>query len=580
MKKDSTARGALRQFISYYRPHKKLFVLDMVCALLIAVIDLSFPIVSRYAMTQLLPGKLFGPFFLLMGALVLAYLLHAVFEYVVTYWGHTLGIRMEADMRRDLFTHMQRLSFRFYDKHRTGQLMSRVTNDLFEMTELAHHGPEDLFISLVTIIGAFLVMLTISWPLALVLIVLVPVGVLFVLLLRQRMMRASKKLKERTAGINAGLESSISGARVAKAFTNEDYEIDKFSESNERFKHSKSDFYKSMGIFLSGMGTFTNLFSVAVIAVGGYLIMTGDFDYIGLVTFTLYVGVFLQPIRRLTSFMEQFTNGAAGFSRFRELLAEQPEIADAPNAKELKDVKGHIAFKNVSFSYNDHTRVLTDLSLCIDAGKTLALVGPSGGGKTTLCHLIPRFYEADSGCIKIDGHDIRDVTLLSLRRNIGIVSQDVFLFAGSVRENIRYGRIDATEEEIVAAAKKAEIHDTIMEMEHGYDTEVGERGVRLSGGQKQRISIARIFLKNPPILILDEATSALDTVTEARIQQSFEELAKGRTTLVIAHRLSTVKNADEIIVIDEDGVSERGAHEELLQKDGAYAALYRSQFRE
>ncbi len=580
MKKDPAAHGALRQFVSYYRPHKKLFALDMVCALLIAAIDLSFPIVSRYAMTNLLPGKLFGPFFILMGALVLAYLLRGLFEYVVAYWGHTLGVRMEADMRRDLFTHMQRLSFRFYDKHRTGQLMSRVTNDLFEMTELAHHGPEDLFISLITILGAFIVMLTISWPLALVLIVLVPVGVVFMLLLRRRMMKASKKLKERTAGINAGLESSISGARVAKAFTNEGYEIDKFSENNELFKHSKSDFYKSMAVFLSGMGTFTNLFSVAVIAVGGYLIMAGGFDYIGLVTFTLYVGVFLQPIRRLTSFMEAFTSGAAGFSRFRELLAEQPEIADTPDARELRDVKGHIAFENVSFSYNHHTRVLKDLSLHIDAGRTLALVGPSGGGKTTLCHLIPRFYETDSGRITIDGHDIKDVTLLSLRRNIGIVSQDVFLFAGSVRENIRYGRIDATEEEIIAAAKKAEIHDTIMEMENGYDTEVGERGVRLSGGQKQRISIARIFLKNPPILILDEATSALDTMTEARIQQSFEELAKGRTTLVIAHRLSTVKNADEIIVIDEDGISERGAHEELLVKNGAYAALYRSQFRE
>ena len=410
-------------------------------------------------------------------------------------------------------------------------------------------------------------------------IVLVPVGVLFVLLLRRRMMSASRKLKERTAGINAGLESSISGARVAKAFTNEDYEIDKFAENNEHFKHSKSDFYKSMGVFLSGMGVFTNLFSVAVIAVGGYLIMADGFDYIGLVTFMLYVGVFLQPIRRLTSFMEQFTNGAAGFSRFCELLSEQPEIADAPNAQELTDVKGSIEFANVSFSYNDHTRVLKDLSLTIDAGKTLALVGPSGGGKTTLCHLIPRFYEADSGRIAIDGRNIKGVTVLSLRRNIGIVSQDVFLFAGSVRENIRYGRIDATEEEIIEAAKKAEIHDTIMEMENGYDTQVGERGVRLSGGQKQRISIARIFLKNPPILILDEATSALDTVTEARIQQSFEELAKGRTTLVIAHRLSTVKNADEIIVIDEDGVGERGTHEELLQKDGAYAALYRSQFR-
>ena len=580
MNKEKASRGAVRQFLSYYRPHKGLFALDMACALMIAAIDLVFPIVSRYAMTNLLPDKQFGVFFAVMGALVLAYLLRGVFEYIVTYWGHTLGVRMEADMRRDLFTHLQKMSFSFFDRHRTGQLMSRMTNDLFEITELAHHGPEDLLISLATILGAFAVMLTISWPLALVLIVLVPVGVGFVLLLRRRMMSASRQLKEKTAGINAGLESSISGARVAKAFTNEDYEVEKFTENNERFKRSKSDFYKSMGVFLSGMGVFTNLFSVAVIAVGGGLIMSGKFDYIGLVTFTLYVGIFLQPIRRLTSFMEAFAAGAAGFSRFRELMAEQPEIADKPGAVELTNVKGRIAFENVSFSYNDHTRVLKDLSLTIEAGKTLALVGPSGGGKTTLCHLIPRFYETDSGRITIDGHDIRDVTLLSLRCNIGIVSQDVFLFAGTVRENIRYGRIDATDEEIIEAAKKAEIHDAIMEMEHGYDTQVGERGVRLSGGQKQRIAIARIFLKNPPILILDEATSALDTVTEARIQQSFEELARGRTTIVIAHRLSTVKNADEIIVIDEDGVVERGTHEQLLQKGGMYAQLYHSQFRE
>lgn len=578
MKKSPVTRSPLRQFFSYYRPHKKLFALDMICALLIAVIDLSFPIVSRYAMSELLPVKLFGHFFILMGTLVVAYLLRAVFEYIVTYWGHTLGVRMEADMRHDLFTHLQRLSFRFYDKHRTGQLMSRVTNDLFEITELAHHGPEDLFISLVTIIGAFVVMLSISWQLALVLIILVPIGVLFVMMLRRRMMKASKNLKERTAGINVGIESSISGARVAKAFTNEDYEIEKFSKNNARFIRSKSGFYKTMGVFLSGMGLFTNLFSVAVIAVGGYLIMNNKFDYVGLVTFTLYVGVFLQPIRRLTSFMEAFSSGAAGFSRFRELLAEQPEISEAENACELTNVKGLIEFENVSFSYDDHTRVLNNLSLTIEAGKTLALVGPSGGGKTTLCHLIPRFYEADSGRIAIDGNDIRDVSLLSLRRNIGIVSQDVFLFAGSVRENIRYGRIDASEEEIIEAAKKAEIHEAIMEMEDGYDTEVGERGVRLSGGQKQRISIARIFLKNPPVLILDEATSALDSITEQRIQKSFEQLAQGRTTLVIAHRLSTVKNADEIIVVDEDGVTERGTHGQLIKAKGSYAKLYCSQF--
>ena len=573
-------KNSLSHFASYYKRHLPLFVLDLACALMIAAVDLAFPLVTRYAISSLLPYKLYGTFYLFMGALVAAYLLRALFTYIVTYWGHTLGVRMEADMRRDLFTHMQKLSFRFYDKNRTGQLMSRVTTDLFEITELAHHGPEDIFISLVTIIGAFVVMIGINLKLALVLIVLVPVGIIFTLLQRRRMMRASRRVKERTAGINAGLESSISGARVAKAFANEAYEVDKFLENNERFKRSKGEFYSAMAVFLSGVEFFTSLFSIAVIAFGGYLIMQGEFDYVELITFTLYVAVFLQPIRKLASFMEQYTSGMAGFTRFREMLAQQPDITDKPGAKELENVHGDIVFEDVSFSYNDKTRVLHGLNLKIDAGKTLALVGPSGGGKTTLCHLIPRFYEASSGRITIDGQDIRDVTLLSLRQNIGIVSQDVFLFAGSIRDNIRYGRIDATDAQIIHAAKRAEIHDMIMEMEHGYDTQVGERGVRLSGGQKQRVSIARIFLKNPPILILDEATSALDSVTEARIQLAFEELSKGRTTLVIAHRLSTVRNADEIIVIDEDGVSERGTHEALLQKGGIYAVLHKSQFRD
>lgn len=572
-------KNSVAHFASYYKRHLPLFVLDMSCALMIAAVDLAFPLVTRYAIGNLLPHKLYGTFFLIIGALVLAYMLRAVFTYIVTYWGHTLGVRMEADMRRDLFAHLQRLSFRFYDKNRTGKLMSRVTTDLFDITELAHHGPEDLFISLVTIIGAFVVMMGINLKLAMVLIVLVPVGIVFTLLQRRRMMRASHRVKERTAGINAGLESSISGARVAKAFANEAYEVDKFLENNERFKRSKGEFYSAMAVFLSGVEFFTSLFSVAVIAFGGYLIMQGEFDYVELITFSLYVAAFLQPIRKLASFMEQYTSGMAGFSRFRELLAQQPDITDKPGAKELKNVRGDIAFEDVSFSYNDKTRVLHGLNLKIDAGKTLALVGPSGGGKTTLCHLIPRFYEVSSGRVMIDGQDIRGVTLLSLRQNIGIVSQDVFLFAGTIRDNIRYGRIDATDREMIEAAKRAEIHDMIMEMEQGYDTQVGERGVRLSGGQKQRVSIARIFLKNPPILILDEATSALDSVTEARIQRAFEELSKGRTTLVIAHRLSTVRDADEIIVIDEDGVAERGTHETLLQKGGAYAALHKSQFR-
>ena len=573
-------KSSLKHFVSYYRRHWRLFVLDLACALMIAAVDLTFPLASRYAMTTLLPADMYHTFFIIMGALVAAYLLKALFMYIVTYWGHTLGVRMEADMRHDLFTHLQKLSFRFYDKNRTGQLMSRVTTDLFDITELAHHGPEDLLISLFTIIGAFVVMLTINVKLAFVLIILVPVGILFTLAQRKRMMRASKHVKERTAGINAGLESSISGARVAKAFTNEAFEVDKFMENNEKFKRSKGEFYSAMAVFLSGVEFFTSLFSVAVIAFGGYLIMRGEMDYVGLITFSLYVATFLQPIRKLSMFMEQFTSGMAGFHRFRELLNEQPEIIDAPDAITLKDVKGDIMFEDVSFSYNDKTRVLAHLNLKIDAGKTLAIVGPSGGGKTTMCHLIPRFYEASGGRITVDGHDIKDVTLLSLRQNIGIVSQDVFLFAGTIKDNIRYGRIDATDSEIVEAAKRAEIHDMVMEMENGYDTQVGERGTRLSGGQKQRISIARIFLKNPPILILDEATSALDSVTEKRIQKAFEALAVGRTTLVIAHRLSTVRNADEIIVIDEEGVAERGTHTQLLAIGGEYARLYNSQFKE
>ena len=574
--------GKMRLFVGYYVPHIKLFILDMICALFISAVDLIFPIITRYSMNSLLPNNRYGAFFSLIAILVAAYFIRAAAYYIVTYWGHTLGVYIEADMRRDLFGHMQRLSFKFYDKNRTGHLISRVTNDLFDITELAHHGPEDLFISLITIIGAFIVMLTINWKLALVLIIRVPVCVLVTLMQRRRMMRASKKLKERTAGINASIESSISGARVAKAFANETYEVKKFADNNENFKNSKSEYYKSMGIFHSGMEFFTNMFNVAVIAVGGLIIMLGSdgLDYIDLMTFTLYISTFLQPIRKLAQFVEQFTSGMAGFDRFVTLMREDPDIVDAKDAIELNNVKGDIKFQDVSFSYNDKTKVLRHVNLDIPAGCKLAIIGPSGGGKTTLCHLLPRFYDISHGSITIDGIDIRKIKLQSLRSNIGIVSQDVFLFAGTIRENIRYGRIDATDDEIIEAAKSAEIHDMIMEMPNGYDTDVGERGIMLSGGQKQRISIARIFLKNPKILILDEATSALDTVTEFKIQKSFDELANGRTTLVIAHRLSTIKNADEIIVIDEDGIKERGSHEDLIKINGEYAKYYSTQFKQ
>lgn len=568
----------LKKFIGYYRPHVGLFAADMVCALLIAAVDLLFPMVSRYAMQELLPHNSYLTFFAVMGALVAAYLLRAGFQYFVGYYGHLLGVRMEADMRQELFAHLQTLPFKFYDKNRTGHLMSRVVNDLFEVVELAHHGPEDVFISLVTLLGAFVILLTIEWKLALMIFALVPVVILFTAYRRKQMNAASRKVKERTAGINADIESSISGVRVAKAFGNEAYEMEKFNEGNNRYRVAKKGFYRQMGIFQAGMDFFTSLMNVAVIAFGGLMIMLEGLSTIDLLTFSLYVGTFLQPIRRLSNFVEQYTVGMAGFVRFQELLAVKSDITDAPDAHALQDVRGDVQMKHVTFSYDEGVKVLRDVSLHVRPGQTAALVGPSGGGKSTLCHLIPRFYEADSGEILIDGQNIRTLTLASLRANVGIVQQDVWLFAGTVMENIRYGRITATDDEVVEAAKKAEIHEDILAMPDGYQTYVGERGIMLSGGQKQRISIARLFLKNPPILILDEATSALDTVTEARIQSAFDKLSAGRTTLVIAHRLSTIRGADEILYIDGQGIREAGTHDELMAKNGLYAQLYRVQF--
>ena len=570
-------KSKLGIFVSFYKPHMKLFVMDMICALFIAAVDLMFPLVSRYALNTLLPRNAYGFFFALMGGLVGSYILRSALLFVVTYWGHTLGVRMEADMRQTLFSHLQSLSFKFYDQNRTGHILSRVTTDLFEITELAHHGPEDLFISLVTLTGALCVLVTIRWQLALLLFILVPLTLLFTVTQRRAMSKASRAVKERTAGINAAIESSISGARVAKAFTNEDFEVARFTEGNDRFKQSKREFYKAMAFFHSGMEFLTNSFSVAVIAFGGYLIMKGQLDMLDLLTFSLYVATFLQPVRKLTQFVEQYTTGMAGFNRFVEMMRVRPDITDAPDAVSMGRARGDIAFNSVTFSYNEQKNVLENINLSIPAGSTLAVVGPSGGGKTTLCHLLPRFYEITGGQITLDGADIRGLTLESLRKNIGIVSQEVFLFAGTVRENIAYGCIDASEEEIVEAAVKARIYDDILEMPDGLDTEVGERGMRLSGGQKQRISIARTFLKNPPVLILDEATSSLDSVTERKIQESFDTLSEGRTTLVIAHRLSTVRGADEIIYIDDHGVRERGSHDALMESGGQYAKLYSTQ---
>lgn len=576
-KRNRTFFSFLKRFASYYRPHLRIFIPDLICALFIALIDLMFPMATRIALQNYLPGSYYSAFFAVMGILVISFLIRAGLQYFVGYWGHVLGVNMEADMRRDLFSHLQSLPFSFYDKNRTGHLMSRVVNDLFEIVELAHHGPEDLFISSVTLIGALIILITIQWQLALVIFILIPAIVIFTARRRRKMSEASKKVKERTAGINADIESSISGVRASKAFNNEQYELARFDEGNRRFRGAKQSFYRQMGIYMSGMDFLMNIMNVAVITFGGFLIMNSKMDLLDLITFTLYIGAFLQPIRHLSNFVEQYTVGMAGFERFLNLFDVKSDITDSPNAVPLGNIRGDIEFKNVTFSYDNDVQVLRNVNLKLGAGKTLALVGPSGGGKSTLCHLIPRFYETTNGEITIDGINIRDVTISSLRGAVGIVQQEVMLFAGTILENIRYGRIDATEQEVVEAAKQAEIHNDITQMPDGYHTYVGERGIMLSGGQKQRISIARIILKNPPILILDEATSALDTITEARIQKAFDELSKGRTTLIIAHRLSTVRGADSIAYIDTEGIREIGSHDELMKQGGLYASLVKTQ---
>ncbi len=575
---DFQRKRPLGIFLSYFRPHIGLFVLDMTCALLIALIDLAFPYISRMCMYDLIPESKYQAFFAVIGILLIAYVIRSVLQYVVCYWGHTFGVLVEADIRRDLFSHLQTLSFGFYDKNRTGHLMSRMTAELFDITELAHHGPEDIFISGVTVIGAIAVLFTVQWRLALVLLIIIPISLAIVTLNRRAMSRTSKKVKQTTAGINADIESSISGMRTAKAFSNERAENEKFLGANERFKTSKTDYYKAMARFMSSMEFFLCILPVTVIAVGGLLIMDGQMTYIDLITFSLYISTFINPLRKLSTLSEMLVNGFAGLNRFIELMRIQPELADKPDALELKNVRGEIDVEDVSFSYErDDTEVLHHVSLHVQPGETIAIVGPSGGGKSTLCNLIPRFYDVGEGRITIDGHDVRDVTQQSLRRSIGVVQQDVFLFAASIMENIRYGRPGATTDEVMEAARRAEIYDDIMAMPDGFDTYVGERGALLSGGQKQRISIARIFLKDPPVLILDEATSALDSVTEAKIQRAFDELAKGRTTLIIAHRLSTVRSANRILVIRDGVISEEGTHQELLAKNGDYAQLYRTQ---
>ena len=575
--KDFKKRSPLMIFLSYFKNHLGLFALDITCAMLIAAIDLAFPLVTRNALYEMLPNKMYATFFTVMAVVVVCYVLRSVLQFVVAYYGHTFGIRVEADIRADLFAHMQQLSFDFYDRNRTGQLMSRLTSDLFELTELAHHGPEDLLTSVITIIGALAVMFSIQWRLAVVVAVMIPIFIVVVMSMRRNMSRASRRVKEKTGHINAEIESSLSGVRTSKAFAREPEENARFSAANAQFRTSKREHHKAMGLFHSSMEFFLTSLNVVVIGYGGYLCMQGQLEYVDLITFSLYIATFVSPMRKISSFSEMFANGFAGLNRFVDLMRTDPTIQDAPDAKELKNVKGAIQVQDVVFAYDGDLDVLHGVSLSVRPGETVAIVGPSGGGKTTLCQLIPRFYEVTSGSIRIDGQDIRSVTQKSLHENIGIVQQDVFLFADTVLENIRYGRPDATMEEVMEAARKAEILDDILAMPNGFDTYVGERGTLLSGGQKQRISIARIFLKNPPILILDEATSALDSVTEAKIQRAFDALARGRTTLIIAHRLSTIRAAERIVSIADGVITEIGTHDELIKTGGMYAQLYTTQ---
>ena len=568
-------KNILKRFVSYYKPHMKLFIADLSCAFSMASIDLVFPIITRFLLQKVIPDGNTTLMIKIISTLIGMYLFRMLLNFFVNYYGHIVGIRMEYDMRKDLFSHLQILSFKFYDNVRTGKLMSRMMNDLNEITELAHHGPEDIFLSIIMLVGSIIILSTIEWRLTLVVFVIVVFMAWFAITKRTKMSRAFREVRQKIANVNSQLESSISGIRVSQAFTNEDYEKQKFDNGNEEFKGSKDEAYKYMAQYSAGIDFITDMLNVTVIGFGGYLVYIKSINITDLLAFLLYINLAVQPVRRLAQFVQQFESGMTGFERFSEIMDEKPDIVEREHTIDLNNVKGRIEFKEVTFSYNKGESILENISLEIPAGKVIALVGPSGGGKSTLCNLVPRFYDVEDGSIEIDGHDIRDLTIKSLRQNIGIVQQDVFLFAGTIKDNILYGRVDASHEEVVAAAKCANIHDFVISLPNGYDTYVGERGIQLSGGQKQRVSIARVVLKNPPILILDEATSALDNQTEMIIQESLEELSKGRTTLVIAHRLSTIRGADEIIVIDKDGIKESGTHNELMELNGLYAKLHR-----
>ena len=568
----------LKSFIHYYKPHWKLFVFDMVCALVAASCDLMYPVISRNIINTYIPDKNLRLILTWCVALLVIYLVQAIMQYFMQYQGHVVGVRMQADMRRDVFEHLQKLPFSYFDEHKTGVIMSRIVNDLMDISEFAHHGPEDLFISLVSVVGSFIILCTINIPLTLITFAVLPFLILFVVKKRTAMTIAFRKNRIEIAEVNASLENSIAGVRVARAFTGEQEETKKFDENNQRYVTVRERAYRVMAEFFSGTNFLTSLMNVVVLTGGGYCVYRGVISVGDMVAYMLFINMFVNPIKKLIQFVEMFQNAITGYTRFQELMNIEVE-QEEPDAVDLKDVRGEITFDNVSFQYDEGKEVLSNISMTFPQGEMVAIVGPSGGGKTTLCHLIPRFYEITQGSICIDGQDIRKVTRRSLRSKIGIVQQDVFLFTGTIFDNIAYGKLGASREEVYEAAKKANIHDYIMSLPEGYDTFVGERGVKLSGGQKQRISIARVFLKNPPILILDEATSALDNVTENYIQDSMDELCKNRTTIVVAHRLSTIKNADEIIVMDRDGIQERGTHTQLLEKDnGIYRELYEAQF--
>ena len=571
----------IKKFARYYKNHMFLFIIDMIAAISVALIDLTFPMFSRNIINDYIPNKNLSGIIHVTIIIVLLYTVRLVLYYIMAYWGHVVGSRMEYDMRRDLFAHIQNLPFKYFDENKTGQIMARLTSDLNEVSELAHHGPEDLFISLLMIMGSFFILLSINVNLTLIVFLLVIILVVYTINRRKSMTYAFRNVRKKNAEINSKIENSISGIRISKAFANRNYEINRFDEYNMEYRDSKNEAYRAMGVFSSGTHYLADLLNVVVISVGGVFVYKGIINYGDLIAYLLYTSFFIRPIRRLIQFTQQFQSGMAGFERFLEIMNLSPEVLESEDAISVEKLNGDIKLENVSFKYSkdDSKYVLKDFNLNIEKGKTIALVGPSGVGKTTISSLIPRYYDVDEGAIYIDGINIKDIKLFDLRNNIGIVQQDVFIFYGTIKENILYGKPDATDEEVIGAAKSASIHDFILTLEDGYDTIVGERGIKLSGGQKQRIAIARVFIKNPPILILDEATSSLDNQNEIIIQESIEKLSKGRTTIIIAHRLSTIMNADEILVLKDTGIVERGNHKELLEKGGLYSELFNAQFK-